>query len=355
MVIYLYSSSLLLVLLVFRISNKIPPYIHLFNFIGSESLPSLAMPSATPSQKSVLITGCSAGGIGSSLALSFATRDHLVFATARNVSKISPSLAAHPNVRVLTLDATSSASIAAAAEEVGKVTGGTLDYLVNNAGQGLVSPFLDTDMQKARELFEVNFWGVLGCIQGFKKLLVEGGGCVVNVASVSAVAMNPYESSYFSYFSSIPPLTVFFIPIKSTLNPDLPSICPRKLIWICVGIYNASKAALAHFTSTISIELRPLGVTTVTVMAGMVRTVWYSNSVPPFVLPEDSYYRSVVDAINDGMQGTDNKKNGMDADVFAEVVVKRVVRGERGRIWAGALSGLVKWTTAWMPGWVLVS
>ncbi|KAF2786109.1 putative short-chain dehydrogenase/reductase [Melanomma pulvis-pyrius CBS 109.77] len=270
------------------------------------------MPSATPSQKSVLVTGCSAGGIGSSLALSFATRDHLVFATARNVSKISPSLAAHPNVRVLTLDTTSSASITAAVEEVGKVTGGTLNYLVNNAGQGLVSPFLDTDMQKARDLFEVNFWGVLGCIQGFKKLLVEGRGCVVNVASISAVAMNPYES-----------------------------------------IYNASKAALAHFTSTISIELRPLGVTTVTVMAGMVQSVWYSNSVPPFVLPEDSYYRPVVDAINDGLQGADNKKNGMDVDIFAENVVKQVVRGQRGRIWAGALSGLVKWTTAWMPGWVL--
>jgi 1-acylglycerone phosphate reductase len=145
-------------------------------------------------QKSVLITGCSKGGIGSSLALSFANRNHLVFATARNISKISPSLADHPNVHILVLDTTSQASIAGAAQKVSETTGGTLDYLVNNAGQGLVGPFLDTDLQKARDVFEVNFWGVLNCIQGFKKLVVDGKGCIVNVASVAGVAPNPYES-----------------------------------------------------------------------------------------------------------------------------------------------------------------
>ena len=148
-----------------------------------------------PKQKSVLITGCSAGGIGSSLALSFANRDHLVFATARNISKVSPVLTNHPNVRVLVLDTTSHVSITAAAQRVSETTGGTLDYLVNNAGQGMTAPFLDTDMQKAKELFEVNFWGVLDCIQGFKKLLVEGKGCIVNVASIAAASPTPYEST----------------------------------------------------------------------------------------------------------------------------------------------------------------
>jgi 1-acylglycerone phosphate reductase len=147
-------------------------------------------------QKSVLITGCSTGGIGSSLALSFANHNHLVFATARNISKISPKLADHPNVRVLVLDTTSPSSITAAADAVSKETGGTLDYLVNNAGAGLVSPFLDTDLSAARALFDVNFWGVLNCIQGFKTLLVEGKGCIVNVASIAGVVPNPYESMY---------------------------------------------------------------------------------------------------------------------------------------------------------------
>jgi 1-acylglycerone phosphate reductase len=119
-----------------------------------------------------------------------------------------------------------------------------------------------------------------------------------------------------------------------------------------IGIYNASKAAIAHFTATIALELKPLGVTTVTVMAGMVKSSWYSNSVPQIELPEDSYYHLAIDAINVGMQGDENKKNGTNVDAFAEQVVKSVVNGGRGKIWAGAMAPLVKLVTGWLPVWV---
>jgi 1-acylglycerone phosphate reductase len=145
-------------------------------------------------QKSVLITGCSAGSIGASLASSFANRGFLVFATARNTSKIPPSLSSLSNVEILTLDTTSQDSIVAAVDAVSKKTGGTLDYLINNAGSGLVSPFLDTNLDEARKLFDVNFWGVLYCIQAFKHLLVKSKGTIVNIASIAAVVPNPYES-----------------------------------------------------------------------------------------------------------------------------------------------------------------
>ena len=145
-------------------------------------------------QKSVLITGCSAGGIGDSLAKAFAKRNLLVFATARNPKKIDSSLTSLPNVEVLTLDTTRQSSIAAAVEAVSAKTGGKLDYLVNNAGQGLVSPFLDLDLEKAKALFDVNFWCVLTAIQAFKHLLVAAKGTIVNTSSIAGVAPNPYES-----------------------------------------------------------------------------------------------------------------------------------------------------------------
>lgn len=88
-------------------------------------------------------------------------------------------------------------------------------------------------------------------------------------------------------------------------------------------------------------------------MAGMVQSSWYSNSIPQIQLPEDSYYHSVTDAINAGMQGDDNKKNGTDVDVFAEQVVKSVVNGGRGKLWAGTMAPLVKWVTGWLPVWIL--
>jgi NAD(P)-dependent dehydrogenase (short-subunit alcohol dehydrogenase family) len=148
--------------------------------------------------KSVLITGCSAGGIGSSLAFSFAKRGFLVFATARTPSKIAPKLSSLSNVEVLTLDTTSKASIAAAAEAVSKRTGGTLDYLFNNSGSGLAAPFLDTDLGMGEKLFEVNVWGVMKCIQGFKELLLKAKGTIVNIASIAGVSPNPYQSTFYS-------------------------------------------------------------------------------------------------------------------------------------------------------------
>lgn len=83
---------------------------------------------------SVVITGCSAGGIGDALAQEFHRRGLLVFATARNVEKIN-----HLRIlgcEVVELDVTSEQSILNAVAIVTRVTGGKLDFLVNNAGQG---------------------------------------------------------------------------------------------------------------------------------------------------------------------------------------------------------------------------
>ncbi|KAI1657539.1 oxidoreductase [Daldinia decipiens] len=50
------------------------------------------------SAKSILVTGCSAGGIGAVIALNLAKSSHSVFATARNTSKIPEELSSLSNV-----------------------------------------------------------------------------------------------------------------------------------------------------------------------------------------------------------------------------------------------------------------
>lgn len=110
--------------------------------------------------KTVLITGCSDGGIGSDLSRCFATRGFKVIATARSRSKMS-ALETVPNVILLELNICSSNSIAAALEAVLIETGGTLDLLVNNAGVSYRSAALEVDDRMARELFDVNLWGVV--------------------------------------------------------------------------------------------------------------------------------------------------------------------------------------------------
>lgn len=86
-------------------------------------------------QKSVLITGCSEGGIGDALAKSFHRKGLRVFATARNLAKVEHFKTM--GVEVLPLDVVDAASIKQAVESVRNATGGTLDFLVNNSGAGM--------------------------------------------------------------------------------------------------------------------------------------------------------------------------------------------------------------------------
>ena len=86
------------------------------------------------SRKSVLITGCSVGGIGHNLAQEWHSRGYRVFATARKVESMAALQDA--GIECLPMDVTDPESLKTIAEHVGKETGGTLDILVNNAGQG---------------------------------------------------------------------------------------------------------------------------------------------------------------------------------------------------------------------------
>jgi 1-acylglycerone phosphate reductase len=86
------------------------------------------------SKKTVLITGASAGGIGDALAQEFHSRGLRVFATARSLERIQHL--EEMGMEVWILDVTSKESINETAARVRELTGGSLDFLVNNAGVG---------------------------------------------------------------------------------------------------------------------------------------------------------------------------------------------------------------------------
>ena len=138
--------------------------------------------------KTVLITGCSDGGIGSGLARRFAARGFKVIATARSVSKMS-ALAAVPNITLLELDVLSVDSMAAALKKVSVETGGTLDYLVNNAGVAYRAAALEAEDRIARELFDVNFWGVVDMCRTFGPLVIKSHGAIVNISSLAGIGV----------------------------------------------------------------------------------------------------------------------------------------------------------------------
>src|ERR1700712_4532074 len=118
--------------------------------------------------RTVLITGCSDGGLGAALAIAFHKHGDHVFATARNPNKMA-SLESM-GIETLQLDILSEESIKTAVEQVGR-TSNSLDILVNNAGQGYSTPLLDASISEISKLFELNTLSPLRVTQLFFPLL----------------------------------------------------------------------------------------------------------------------------------------------------------------------------------------
>lgn len=144
-----------------------------------------------PTSKSIIITGCSEGGIGAALALALAKRGHHVFATARDSLRVPQEVSSLPNVTVLPLDVTSPPSIADAVKAIAD-SGHGLDVLVNNAGAGYAMPVLDIDVERAKQVYEANVWGPIRMIQAFSGLLISKRGRIVNVSTCGAVVNTPW-------------------------------------------------------------------------------------------------------------------------------------------------------------------
>lgn len=88
-----------------------------------------------PPKRSVLITGCSDGGLGAAIALAMHHSGRWrVLASARNVKKMASLSAA--GIETLTLDVLSEESLQAAIKHITELLGGSLDGLLLNAGGG---------------------------------------------------------------------------------------------------------------------------------------------------------------------------------------------------------------------------
>ncbi|KAI1397738.1 putative short-chain dehydrogenase/reductase [Hypoxylon fuscum] len=261
--------------------------------------------------KTVLITGCGPGGIGSALATEFYMRGHRVIA-----SGLSDQLLAHlqdRGIETTVLDVTSQPSIEQAVAHVTKLTGGTLDILINNAGVLHVMPFADTSVDAARRLFDINVLGVFAVTRAFLPLLLasakknraNGGGdaLVANIGSVNSEIRPPF-----------------------------------------FGIYNASKAAVEVLGASIRPELAPLGVRVVTVKTGSIKSELFSNA-PATRLPEDSLYQPVREFV-EGRKMLE-KAPYTEPEAYAKKVVDELLRPSvKHVIWQGGLT-----TFAWILSW----
>jgi NAD(P)-dependent dehydrogenase (short-subunit alcohol dehydrogenase family) len=183
--------------------------------------------------KTVLITGCSSG-YGLETARYFHAQGWRVVATMRKLRE--DVLPRSERVRILALDVTNAASIAAAIE-----MSGPLDVLVNNAGIGGIGPFEVMPMAIAREMFETNTLGVMAMTQAvlpqFRK---QKSGVIVNVTSS---------------------VTLTTMPL--------------------VAVYAATKMAVDAFTASLALELEELNVRAKLVEPGYCPTTAFTSNAGP--------------------------------------------------------------------------
>lgn len=148
--------------------------------------------------KTVLITGCSDDGIGYGLALTFQKQGYQVFATARNLDKMT-KLNGLSNVTLLQLDVTEPSQIEAAMAAVQAQTGGALDVLVNNAGRNHFMPYLDEDVEQVKALYDINVWGPLRVTKAFVPLLIKAQGSIAFITSISGYLNVPFMGKFFLF------------------------------------------------------------------------------------------------------------------------------------------------------------
>ncbi|KAH1311121.1 hypothetical protein KXX47_005934 [Aspergillus fumigatus] len=193
----------------------------------------------TDERRTVLIIGCSPGGIGYSLCCAFKAKGLRVFATARRLEDLAGLKAKGIETLALTVDDAQSV-LQCYAEIERRVGSRGLDYLVNNAnvdtrelliccchsrltvpncsGRNYTVPAMEVDLQGARQIFETNFFADILMCQTFLPLLLRAKGTIVQIGSVSGVM--PY---------------------------------------VFGSVYNASKAALHSLSDAMRIELAPFG------------------------------------------------------------------------------------------------
>ncbi|KFA62588.1 hypothetical protein S40285_05823 [Stachybotrys chlorohalonatus IBT 40285] len=229
-------------------------------------------------RKSVLITGCSPGGIGCALALAFKARDCNVIATARRREALLELEAM--GLTTVQLDVDDPKSVSAAKERVEEITGGKLDILVNNAGARYVMPLTDASLDRVRSVFETNVFSVIALTNALMPQLIAASGLVVNISSASDRVPYPFK-----------------------------------------GIYAMTKAALTSYSRTLSVELAHYDVRVLNVVTSFVASKGQSGVAEPW--PADS--------LLDSMRGVGQRAGSgarMSAEQYAEQVAAEALRGK---------------------------
>ena len=187
--------------------------------------------------KTALVVG-GATGIGLAIATAMVEHGARVYIASRNqeTGRIS---AERIGATYIPLDVTDSDSVDSAIERVVQLAG-ALDIAVNSPGARLNKPAEGTTDSEWHEVFDVNLDGVFRCCRAQGRVMLkQGSGVIVNIASMSALAVNTPQTQ---------------------------------------SAYNATKAAVVMYTKSIAAEWAPRGVRVNAISPGYTQTAMTEKS-----------------------------------------------------------------------------
>jgi meso-butanediol dehydrogenase / (S,S)-butanediol dehydrogenase / diacetyl reductase len=150
-------------------------------------------------KKQVVVVTGAARGIGLAITRKFlASGDAvaLLDIDATTLATATANLAAPNEVLSIVCDVSQPAEVEAAIAQVDRRFG-RLDALVNNAGIAVFKPILETTVEDWTRVLATNLTGPFLCTQACAPLMLRnGGGSVVNIASISGVRASTLRVAY---------------------------------------------------------------------------------------------------------------------------------------------------------------
>ena len=250
-----------------------------------------------------LVTGASRG-LGREIAQAALDAGETVVATARSADAVRDAFGSeHDRVHALALDITDAEAAKAVAAETVKRFGG-IDVLANNAGYAELGYFETFTDAEVRHQFEVNLFGTMNVARAVAPhMRARRSGLIVTISSVSGLVSNGGGA-----------------------------------------VYSASKFAVEGWMEGFAQELAPLGVRSLLVEPGMLRTDFMdgksarfgSIDVPDYAEAIEQY-RAFVDGANGNQPGDPKLLAARIVGLASQAEVPaRLIFGDDARQWAGA-------------------
>lgn len=215
-------------------------------------------------EQSVLITGASRG-IGNAVAKKLSSLGYKVTGTSRH-----PQNTEDDGMAFIPLDLADESSIENCIAQAGDI-----DILINNAGISQIGAVEELPVEKFKELFQVNLFGLMKLTQAFlPQMRKRKKGFIINIGSLAGRFAVPFQSSYV-----------------------------------------ASKFALEGFSWSLRNEVKQYGIKVVVVQPNDISTA----IEPETFMKEDSPYKKSIDRLSQ------HRSVSMAGAPGAEIVANKIV------------------------------